>query len=371
MIYEQLEANMVADVGRGNSNSVMNELKTLGIKFPKARPGFAKVFNRFEELSRQLREGEIARPQALKVIRTQLISAIADYVTWAVGGEPETNPGYEQELPENDNLNPGVGTQVTPDNLLLKFESSRASLQAQLVRHHHVVAYAPIIPMTNPSLLKDKLNKFGIKNDSFNYYTILERQLVIGMSNEFMQEKKLEYSEVNDAFQQLKQCGQLVAKYRLSEKEKNNSSDATRDKYAKYLVACDALKKCAVSIAAQRKSDKASQEILSKLRGLRVDRSAKDRDTSEHLAFDLTKLLKQTRDTYDGVVDDESLMATYLKSASAVLKKELTQFGSRVNYLNATWIWALTQKEINVLQSCAFSGHFKLARWGFSFTKED
>ena len=372
MIFEQLEANMMADVGRANANSVMNEIKALGIKFPKARPGLAKVFNQFVEVSRQLRTSEIMRPEALKLIRSALIPAAGDYINWAVNGDPEVTPGYEAPIVENDDLNPNEGTSVTDGSILTKFEATRNDLHKQLTRHHHVVAYAPVLPLCKPYLLREKLTERGVKYSAFEHYTILERQLVIGISNDFLRKKVLEYSQVNDAYQGLRSLGRGAQKYRVNlSGSASQLSEAAREKWLKYLAACTALRTETITVASQMKSDEAAQAILTAARELRPSRGADECHKIEEQAYMLALTLKTTVDTYDGPVTEKALLNSFVTSTGKALKKNLTAFGPPMVAVDATWMWVLTQKEINMLQSCALGGHFSLAHWGFSFTANE
>ena len=357
MILEQLEANMMADVGRVNSNAVQNELKSLGMKHPKARKGFSVIFNRFVELSRQLRDGEITRPDANKAIRINLIPATIDYINWAVNGDPEETPGY---VKESDDLNPSADMGLSEGNLLLKYDANKAELQRKLLEHHHVVATAPILPLTKPYLLRDKLSEKGFKNDSFSHYTILERQLVIGIDDNYLKEKVGEYQQVAEAFASLRRSGKLTAKSRP------RKPDMEDPKAAGYMSQCMALRTEAITVASQMKSNETVQEALTGLKATKPTRSFEHCQQVEKLSYVIAKVLHTTLSAYDGPVTEEKLLESFVKTTSATLKQPYTVLGGKFNYLNATWLWLMTPKTLGALQSCALGGHFSLTKWGFA-----
>lgn len=353
MIFNQLEANMLSDLGRPNSNSVMNELKSLGIKFPKARPGFSKLFNQFSELSRQAREGEIMRPQANKQIRDLLIPAASDFVNWAVNGDPEETPGYES--PSNDNLNPDQ-EMTKGSELLRKFDPEKSDLKSALLLNHHVLSYAPIVPLCKPFLLADKLSEKGFKFSNLNGYIILERQLVVGADNHWMKEKVGEFKEVAKAFDDLRSLGVAT----------KNAPVATGE----FAAACVALRAEAINVLSQMKSNDDAQNLLAEIKSQKPARDLEHANNVTVIAHKICTLLKQQMDSWSGPTDDKSLIESLTKAASKSLKKNYSVFGSPINHLGATWVWLMTQKEINLLQSCALGGHFSLVRWGLAFANE-
>ena len=353
MIFDQLEANMLADLGRPTSNSVQNEIKSLGIKFPKARTGLAKVFNQFVEISRQAREGEIMRPQANKQIRELLIPQASDYVHWAVNGDPDETPGYES--PKDDALNPDADMQEGSE-LLKKFDPAKADLKSALVSNNHVLSYAPVIPLCKPYLLSEKLSEKGFKFAKLSHYVVLERQLVVGIDNDWMKGKVAKFSQVEGDFKDLVKLGLLTKKATVSSGEFN--------------AAAMALRKAAITVLVQMKSSKAAQELLEKLKPLKPEKSIDDANAVCVNAREVCALLKAQLDTYAGPVDEKMLIASFVKAAAKSLKKNLEVFGSTVNYMGATWVWLMTPKEVNMLQGCALGGHFSLVRWGFAFDNE-
>ena len=356
MILDQLEANMLADLGRDNANSVMNEFKSLGIKFPKARKNFAISINKYLEVSRQAKSGEIMRPQAIKIIKSVLLPAVSDYIDWAVNGDPEETPGYEgpsKFKSEDDDLNP-ADDMSRQKSVLDKFEATKAELQKRLAADDKVLTYAPVLPLCKPYLLDDKLAEKGIKSSKLAHYTILERQLVLGVDNALLKARVSAYADVKDALKSLVKLGKMAAKSKETE--------------GVYEAACAALRTEALTIIAHMKSNSAVQELGEALKALRPTRSTEDADEVYKVSLKLGAILGGILKDHDGPVTEAAVLESLISaSAKAVGKKGLKPFGSPIRYLDATWVWLLTDKEINILQSCALGKHFSLVRWGFGF----
>lgn len=362
MILDQLESNMLADLGRDNANSVMNEIKSLGIKFPKARKNFALTVNRYLEVSRQAKAGEIMRPEAIKIIKSVILPAASDYIDWAVNGDPEEAPGYVgpskfSKGSEDDALNP-EGEDLSKHKAVLdKFEATKASLQKRLAADGKVLAYAPVLPLCKPYLLDDKLSEHGIKASKLAHYTILERQLVLGIDNDVLKSKVSAYSDVKEALGSLAKLGKLAAKA-------SKSSGA-------YNAACVALRTEALTVIAHSKSDKALQAIGLELKRLKPARDIEDAHKVYELARKVCAALGEVLKAHDGPVTELSLLASLVRTAAKTLgKKDLKPFGGAIRHLDATWVWLLTDKEVNTLQACALGKHFSLTRWGFGFANE-
>lgn len=369
MILDALEDSMRTSLGKMTAPAVENEIRALGIKFPKARKAFAIKYNEYLELSRKYAAQEVTRPEANKVINDLLIPAMADHIDWAVNGDPKDAHPELLIPPASDDLNLGADLALSPDNTLLKFAGSKHDLEVQLARHHHVVSYAPVIPLCKPYLLREKLPAKGFKADQFSHYVVLERQLVIGISHEFLANKKSEYSNVAEAFKTLQSLGKEAAKLKPSSKTPlYDQSDSNIEKHIKYLATCAALKTQVLTTTAQMKSNDEATGIGVAVSKLKPQRNLDDCVKVEELAHALATILRRDMNTYEEVPTEDAMFETYMAAASKKLNKKLIRHGGIISYLGASWIWVMTAKEIAALQSCALGGHFSLVRWGFAFS---
>lgn len=347
MILEQLFANMRGELSNPMPTATPNEIRSLGIKHPKARKTLLRVYNEFLELNRQMRAGEAERPELNKKI-----DGLIDIAAAAIDADLQ---GLDTAAePEDDEYTDLVVFDLEKSKELLeKYAPHKEKMQRDVLTQSHVLKYAPVLPLCKPFLEIEKLKAAGFQATRFEGYTVLEKQLVIGISHGSVKKKLATYQEIEESFNTIQSLGKKAHKTK-------KSSDA-------YLELIVELKSEAMKAALRMKSNAVVQEALAKLRTTNpVKGYSAQTEVAEH-AFAISRELHAILKGYDGPLTEEALLDTLVKSASNMTKQTLMRLGSPINYLDATWLWVATAKEIGMLQRCALGGHFALQRWSFAF----
>lgn len=352
MLTEQLSANMKADLSLQVATSTANEIRSLGIKYPKARKAITVVWNEYLELNRKFRSGEVLRPEANKEVSylcTKTAEAI--FVAMAV---PTADMPAEADDEYTDNF---VFDLDKSKELLRKYDPHKEKMQQEVLKNSHVITYAPVLPLTKPFLQIDKLKAIGFQATSFEGYAVLEKQMVIGVSNENIKKRVAVYTEMKESLKDLITAGK-------------NASKASVES-GKYAEACIVAKSETMRVCLLMKSNKICNVALEQLRGVDPTKSVDNCNRILLLTQEVCKELKGLLSGYDGPLTEKALLESLLKSASALVKQKLVVLGAPVNFMGATWQWVATSKEIAMMQRCAMGGHFAMARWTFAFGETD
>lgn len=352
MITEQLSANMKADLSLPIATSTANEIRSLGIKFPKARKAFITIWNQYLELNRVFREGGKMRPAANKEIEdlcTRVAEAI--FVAMAI---PQTKLPTEADDAYNDNF---VFDLEKSKELLRKYNPHKEKMQQEVFKNSHVVTYAPVLPLTKPFLQIDKLKANGFQASSFEGYAVLEKQLVIGVSNANIKKRISVYTEMREGLSDMVNAGKKASRASVQS--------------GSYAVACVEAKSETMRICLGMKSNDVCSKALEQLRTIDPTKSTENCNRVLKLMEQVCLELKGLLSGYDGPLTEEALLKSLLRSASALTKQKLVPLGSPVNFMGATWQWVASSKEIAMMQRCAMGGHFAMTRWTFAFAGMD
>jgi hypothetical protein len=316
---EALESAMIAELGLGKSPSTNNNLRLIQIAAPKLKNTLLRIANRYMELQRQFREEEITRPAANKIIRELYIPELLKDLP-----DEAFNP-----VKDSDNLNPFV-TLTQDKSELERFKPTKEKLAQEIRTKGQVLAFAPVLPLCKPYLLKEKLNARGIKNISFEGYVVLEKQLVVGVSID----------------------------------ELNRKEDA-----GKYFAAIQNLRSVTLGIVTQLNSNAALTDLSAKLKSVKVVPTKPDSyENTIQTVWDIAKVIKELLDEFDGAVTMESLHASLIKSSSKILGKKLVSVGKPHTALGAEWLWLITEKELGYITSSSLGGHCAITKWGLAFS---
>lgn len=348
MITEQLSANMKADLSLPIATSTANEIRSLGIKYPKARKAFVKIWNEYLELNRVFREGSKMRPAANKDIE-DLCTRVAEAVFVAMA-LPQSNLPDSADDEYTDNF---VFDLEKSKELLRKYNPHKEKMQQEVLKNSHVVTYAPVLPLTKPFLQIDKLKAIGFQATSFEGYAVLEKQLVIGVSNENIKKRISVYTEMREGLTDMLNAGKKAARSSVQS--------------GSYAVACVEAKSETMRVCLSMKSNEVCSKALDQLRDIDPTKSTENCNQVLKLMHEVCLELKGLLSGYSGPLTEEALLKSLLQSASALTKQKLVVLGSPVNFMGATWQWVATSKEIAMMQRCAMGGHFAMTRWTFAF----
>ena len=342
---DALESAMIAELSLPNNNSTNNHIRLIQQKEPKLKGVLLRISNRYLELKRSFREGETTRPAANKIIREV-------YMLELLKADPADAP---TKLEENDNLDPFVRLSKDASELN-RFTPTQSQFLKDLAEKGNVMAYAPILPLCKPYLLRDKLTAKGIKNSVFEGYTILDRQLVVGISNVELTRKINAYRDLNDGFTELQRLGKAAEKV---------SKEPLR-----YYEAIKAMKGVALGLASQLDTVASVSKLGADLKGLKfVPQKQETYEPVVKAIWEIAKELKELRDQFDGPVTAESIYDRIIKSASKMVGKQLRAVANPHLALSASWLWLISDKELGMITGAALGGHCSISKWGLAFSK--
>jgi hypothetical protein len=343
---EALESAMIAELGLGKSPSTNNNLRLIQIAAPKLKNTLLRIANRYMELQRQFREEEITRPAANKIIRELYIPELLKDLP-----DEAFNP-----VKDSDNLNPFV-TLTQDKSELERFKPTKEKLAQEIRTKGQVLAFAPVLPLCKPYLLKEKLNARGIKNISFEGYVVLEKQLVVGVSIDELNRKVNAYKDLLDGFDEIRKLGKEAKKI------------ADKKDAGKYFAAIQNLRSVTLGIVTQLNSNAALTDLSAKLKSVKVVPTKPDSyENTIQTVWDIAKVIKELLDEFDGAVTMESLHASLIKSSSKILGKKLVSVGKPHTALGAEWLWLITEKELGYITSSSLGGHCAITKWGLAFS---
>lgn len=336
-IFDKLENVMVAELGKRNANGVQNETKLLGSQNPWVRPALAKIYNKYLAISEGFRREELTKPLCNAQIR-QLIAEARN--VWV-------KQRYEEEdAPKESEALPGLYDPRQVENLLQAFEPDRAKLAKAIVSKSMVVTYAPVLPLTKPGLMVDKLKELGIDASNMAGYAVLGKQIIVGVNNEEMDKRIKAYTDLEAAIKAIKAAANVA-------KRSPDAANQTKNILALVHECEDACKRfrSTKQLSDYLKALKATDDIIEmqKLCGL------------------VYKRLQEAFEQFEAPVTRDSVMEGAVAMAEKALGKKLVVYGSPIGWFNGTWAWLATEKEINMLQRCSFGGHFSMLRWSFAF----
>jgi hypothetical protein len=85
--------------------------------------------------------------------------------------------------------------------------------------------------------------------------------------------------------------------------------------------------------------------------------------------WDIAKELKEMREEYDGPVTAEKIYDNTIKSVSKMLGKKLVPVAKPHLALKASWLWLISEKELNAIVGCGLGGHTAIKKWGLAFSR--
>ena len=89
--------------------------------------------------------------------------------------------------------------------------------------------------------------------------------------------------------------------------------------------------------------------------------------TTVGLVHKVCTVLKEMLDYLPSVVNADTIYDGMVKTVGAATGKKLVMVGKPGLALGASWLWLMTEKELNVLGKCAVSGHCSITKWGLAF----
>jgi len=107
----------------------------------------------------------------------------------------------EKTLDDLEGSNTKIDHEIPLDlgQRLPAFEQSADQLQKKMAKTGLVLAYAPILPLVQPPFSADALKKLGFQFESISNYIVLHKQLVLGVSHDYVDkhmDKKLKKEDV-------------------------------------------------------------------------------------------------------------------------------------------------------------------------------
>lgn len=341
---DALESAMIAELALPNTNSVTNNLRLIHNQQPALKKELLKVSNMYAELRRQFREGEFTRKEANIHIRDTIIESLR---TGAISKMPDPKT-------RNDNLDPTV--RLDQPHALDRFNDTKQSLIKDLTNQGTVMATVPLLAICNPPLLADKLTAAGIPNSKYEtYYTILDRQLVVGISNLEFSKKLKAYTDLQDAYTELANMGKHSFKVRKDLDAYHETVDNMRSK--------------ALGIMSQMSKVNALAAFEAALTNTKANSSKPA--TYSTILIAVQGLLTLLRDMIDAIpnkkITAESIYEELVKQASTNMGKNLKMVGRAHVALEASFIWLMTDKEQIRLLKCSAGGHSAITKWGLAF----
>lgn len=342
MYLEPLENAMIAELALPKCNSVSNNLRLLQQSSPALRKALLIAMNKFSELQRRFREGEVTRKEANNEIRTEISDGIR------AANKPKTG---EEPVERNNDLDPEVRFER---HELDRFKGTRDSLVSELGKHGTAMSYAPVFPHCKPYLLVEKLKEFGIDYSKFEGHTILDSQLVVGITNEEFTKKLAAYNNLNEGFIRIVAQGKQAYKVQKDE-----------DRYA---AAVQDLRSMTLGVLAQMTKVPELKALENMLLSAKINTlKPKTYAVVVSIVHKVCTVLKELLDYLPSKVTAETIYDAMVKTASAATGKKLIAVGRPSLLLGASWLWLATANEINQITKCALGGHCAIIKWGLAF----
>lgn len=343
MNLDAIEHAMIHDLGLPSQSATRNQLVLLQKQYPKSKGPIIRVLNRYLDLCRRFREGEILRPAANKIIREQYMPEILK--------EDPDDAILEKPAPiSDDSLNPFNGPTE-----FKKFTDVKDGLVKQVSEDGTVFSFAPIIPLTTPSLVPQQLERKGIPYSVFAKYVILDRQMVIGISHKELEKRSGAFALFRQGFRDIQESGK-----QLNKLSKNRVA---------YLQGAKDLRAMALGITSQLDGVAEMQVMDRKIRNVQV--SVKDNGSAEevvHLVAELGTRMREYMENHESSVSEDAVMDQLMRRAGKVVGKKLSLVARSINYAGAKWAWVASDKEISMIMSCGFANHCAIEKWGFAFS---
>lgn len=352
---KSLKDAMVAELNRNNHNSVQNSFKAIGLLYPKLRNHIIPQFNRYEETCRAKAADETTDREAMTSIN-QIVDTIGRLMLESADKAADKEaapaaPGVGQFKGDLVHLNPWMPPDLTKSlELLRSYSKDKAHIERILATDSHVITWAPVLPLTQPSLMKDMLDQRGFPNELFEGYAVLQKQLVVGVTIEEMNARVNAYTTLEKAFADLRDLGARAQK-------------AGGMKYE------EAVLSVYTHVRLEMPKWEADKETYAKMDAVIKARKDKREDAFDAIlvkAHALAKHLKERLDETDPV-SEETVLAQFVSAAKAAVGKQLIQVGPVITHNKTRWVWLMHPKELTLLQQCALGGHFKLSRWTLAF----
>lgn len=141
-------------------------------------PGLKKAANIFTNTIISVQEG-LSTAEITKKAATEELRSALDIYKETLDSIIEDVTTHEQLDPVKDL--PGL-------NNLSDYDSDANEIQVKLNKSGVFVGHAPVLPMASPPLSQEALKKNAFLAEDFNGYPILKKQLVVGFSNEYVQQ---------------------------------------------------------------------------------------------------------------------------------------------------------------------------------------
>ncbi len=349
-LLENLQDQMIATVSRKEYTSVRNTLVALKLQGSAVKAAQI-IFNKFVNVSNTLRVDEITRPSAIKMIKDlvkELEIALANQQLIEEIKEPKAD-GETSDLSLGFNFD-----NEKVKELLETYDGSKTKLEADLIKNHKVIGYAPVLPLTKPGLMAENLNRVGIKASRVAGYTVLDKQLVVGISLDFLKSEVENYGLLRDSLDSVISLGKKATKTKVAD--------------GAYFLAVVKASVAATTMAERFPEDEIAQDFLTKFKKVKI----KDMDTANSLLVaikDLAHHISSQLSEYGPKGLTEADLLESLKDAtSQAMGKRLVQLGNVTTAIGAKWLWLAPEKHVDMLNKSAMGGHFKLQAWGLAFS---
>ena len=261
-------------------------------------------------------------------------------------------PGVVDPEERNNDLDPEVRFEK---HALDRFKSTKDSVNSELSTHGSVMTYAPILPLCKPYLLVERLTAAGIANSKFEGYTVLDQQLVVGITNEELTKKLAAYTNLQEGFDSITKLGQAAYKLR-----------ANLDKYTD---AVQNLRSTTLGVLAQMVKVPELANLDTMLRGAKINTlKPKTYDVVISVVHKICTVLKEMLDYIPERVTADTIYDGMIRTAEKTTGKKLIAVGKPSLALGASWLWLVTAKELNTISKCALGGHCSIAKWGLAFS---
>lgn len=175
---QELFKDMNSDLRNGRLSSAQAVLK----RMITVLPGLKKSANVLINTIVSVREGLASKEITKKTATEDLKSGIAEFqeALDAIIESVDVSDSSEEQV--IDDLPSLLKDQLTP------YDSSANEIQVKLNKNGVFVGYAPVLPLCKPPLSKEALKKNAFPFKDFGGYLILEKQLVVGFSNDYIRQ---------------------------------------------------------------------------------------------------------------------------------------------------------------------------------------
>jgi hypothetical protein len=174
-----LKISLTKEINSLHLKLAVSTISSLSTELPGLKSSGRVLKNVILSVQEGLQEGIIKKKTAeldLKKALAEFLEILEDYIRSLYEDKPSLDEVLMQRLPKN---------------VLQPYVAKKDQLQKAIIKTGTFVGYTAVLPLVRPPLDVSKLKRNGISATPFAGYTILDKQFVAGISNDFIYESIL------------------------------------------------------------------------------------------------------------------------------------------------------------------------------------